>query len=373
MRWWPTFAPVPDDLRPARHAGLMTLVAAEDLDGLLVTSMPNVRYLTGFTGSAGVVVALPGELVLFTDFRYRVQAEEEVGGAARVEIVDADVWARVLDVLRERRAARMGFEAHIVTVHQAARFNRSDAPSRFQPVQELVERLRVRKHASEVAAIRRAAALAADALAATLPGIRAGQTELDVAATLEGELRRRGSEWHPFQTIVASGPRAALPHARTSCRRIEVGDLLLIDFGAQLDGYCADITRTVVVGQAADDRQRLVYDLVREAQAIARAGIRPGMSGREADAIARSLIESRGFGDAFGHSLGHGLGLEVHEGPRVSKSNPEPLPVDAVVTIEPGIYLPGWGGVRIEDDVYLGAEQTAVLSNGETELLELVD
>jgi len=267
----------------------------------------------------------------------------------------------------------VGFEAHAISARQGARFTQPEAPCRFEPAPELVERLRMRKHPSEVDAIRRAAALATSALAAILPGVRTGQTERDVAVVLEAELRRRGSEWHPFPTIVASGPRAALPHARTGDRVIEVGDLLLLDFGSQLDGYCADITRTVVVGRPADDRQRLIYQLVREAQLAARTGIRAGMTGRDADALARSMIEARGFGDAFGHSLGHGLGLEVHEGPRVSKANADPLPADAVVTIEPGVYLPGWGGVRIEDDVYLGAAGPQVLSDGETQLLELVD
>ena len=163
---------------------------------------------------------------------------------------------------------------------------------------------------------------------------------------LEAELRRRGSEWHPFPTIVASGPRAALPHAATSGREIRRGEFLLLDFGAQVDGYCADVTRTVVVGAKADERQRTVYEIVRGAQAGARENVRAGMTGKEADALARSEIEARGFGDAFGHSLGHGLGLEVHEEPRLSATNDKALPDGAVVTIEPGIYLPGWGGVR---------------------------
>jgi Xaa-Pro aminopeptidase len=365
---------VPADLREDRRAALAALLAQEALDGLIVTSLPNVRYLTGFSGTAGVAVVLRDGVWFFTDFRYQQQAETEVGDAARVEIVGSDLWTRVWDMLRASPGLEaIGFESHVVTVHQAGRFADAKLQCRLQPVSELVERLRVCKQPAEVAAIRRAAELASDALRVTLEQVRAGQTELDVAARLEAELRRRGSEWHPFPTIAASGPRAALPHARTSLRPIAQGDWLLLDFGAQLDGYCADLTRTVVVGRRADERQRTVYELVREAQMVARTRIQAGMTGRDADALARSMIDARGFGDAFGHSLGHGLGLEVHEAPRVSKANTEPLPAGAVVTIEPGVYLPGWGGVRIEDDVHLGGEGPELLSDGATELLELVD
>lgn len=228
----------------------------------------------------------------------------------------------------------------------------------------------MRKDAAEIAAIRAAADLAAHAFAATLPAVRPGVTERELAAVLEGELRRRGSEWHPFPTIVASGPRSALPHARTSGRVVGRDEIVLFDFGAQVDGYCADLTRTVVVGRA-DDRQRAVYGLVHEAQRAAIGGLRAGLTGREGDALARAVIEAHGFGEAFGHSLGHGLGLEVHEGPRVSKANQEVLPEGAVVTVEPGIYLPGWGGVRLEDDVMLTLEGAELLSDGRTELVEV--
>jgi Xaa-Pro aminopeptidase len=209
-------------------------------------------------------------------------------------------------------------------------------------------------------------------LAEVLPGVGVGQSEQEVAAALEAALRRRGSEWHPFPTIVASGPRSALPHARTSARLIEPGDWLLLDFGAQVAGYCADLTRTVVVGRRADDRQRAVYQLVQAAQRRALEHLRAGMAGREGDALAREVIAERGFGHAFGHSLGHGLGLEVHEAPRLSATAEAPIPLHAVVTVEPGIYLPGWGGVRLEDDVYLGPDGPECLSDNRTELVELV-
>jgi Xaa-Pro aminopeptidase len=199
-----------------------------------------------------------------------------------------------------------------------------------------------------------------------------GQTELEAGSLLEAALRRRGSEWHPFPTIVASGPRSALPHARTSGRTMLKGELLVLDFGAQVDGYCADLTRTAVVGARADERQKTMHHLVESAQRRALEHLRAGMPSSEADSLARDVIVARGFGDAFGHSLGHGLGLEVHEAPRLAPNSDTPLPLHAVVTVEPGVYFPGWGGIRLEDDVYLGPNGAERLSDGRTELLELV-
>jgi Xaa-Pro aminopeptidase len=195
-------------------------------------------------------------------------------------------------------------------------------------------------------------------------------TELALAGVLERALREEGSEGFPFETIVASGPRSALPHARAGTREVQRGDFLLLDFGAIVGGYCADVTRTVVLG-GADERQREIYDVVRCANAIASAQVRAGMKGRDGDALARDYIHGRGHGEAFGHGLGHGLGLEVHEAPRLSRTAEAVLPPGAVVTIEPGIYLPGWGGVRIEDDVYLAPTGPVVLTHFTRDLLEL--
>lgn len=359
------------DRRLERQAAVRAAAAAEGLDGLLVTHLPNIRYLTGFTGSAALLLVQADATTLISDFRYASQAPAEVGAAALVEIDQRSVWERLGRVLASRPAESLGIESHAVTVRDAERIT-SLMPGRVVPTLELVEGLRAMKSPEEVAAIRAAADLAQEALAEVLPGVRAGQTEIEVGAALEGALRRRGSEWHPFPTIVASGPRSALPHARTSSRTIEAGELLLLDFGAQVDGYCADLTRTVVVGARADDRQRTVHALVQSAQRRAIDHLRPGMPAREGDALARDVIAARGFGEAFGHSLGHGLGLEVHEAPRLAPTSDTPLPPHAVVTVEPGIYFPGWGGVRLEDDVYLAPERTECLSDGRTELLELV-
>jgi Xaa-Pro aminopeptidase len=362
---------VPPDRRSERQAALRVTLEEKGLDGLLVTHLPNIRYLTGFTGSAALLLLRADATTLISDFRYAVQAPAEAGPAAAVEIDQRNVWDRLGRILAGQPTQSLGIESHSITVRDAERLS-SLTQGRVMPTTELVESLRVVKSPEEVAAIRAAAELAQEALAEVLPGISPGQTEAEVAAGLEAALRRRGSEWHPFPTIVASGPRSALPHARTSRRTIGAGELLLLDFGSQVDGYCADLTRTVVVGARADDRQRAVHELVQTAQRRAIEHLRPGMPAREGDALAREVIATRGFGEAFGHSLGHGLGLEVHEAPRLAPTSDAPLPPHAVVTVEPGVYFPGWGGVRLEDDVYLGPGGTQRLSDGRTELLELV-
>ena len=341
------------------------------MDELLITHLPNIRYLTGFTGSAALLVLRANATVLISDFRYAAQAPVEVGAVAAVEIDLRSVWERLGKVLQAAARERLGVEAQSLSLRDAERIGEITR-ARIVPTNDLVERLRAVKSPEEVASIRSAAELAQEALAEVLPGVRVGQTELEVGAALEAALRRRGSEWHPFPTIVASGPRSALPHARSSARSVGAGELLLIDFGAQVDGYCADLTRTMVVGARADERQRMIHELVQSAQRRAIEYLRPGMPAREGDALAREVIVTRGFGEAFGHSLGHGLGLEVHEAPRVAANSESPLPPHAVVTVEPGVYFPGWGGVRLEDDVHLGTERAELLSDGRTELLELV-
>jgi Xaa-Pro aminopeptidase len=357
----------------ARQAALAQLLGTEALDGLLVTSLPNIRYLTGFSGSAALVMATAREALLVTDFRYEEQAQAEVGSSARIVIERVSAWDRLFREIGSMGSLDvLGFEAHAVSAKDAERITTAGKTWHWRAAPELVERLRVRKSPAEIAAVRAAATLATDALRATLSAVHTGQAEREIAGLLEGHLRRLGSEAHPFPTIVASGPRTAWPHARTSSRAVARGDWLLLDFGAQVDGYCADITRTIVVGARASDTQRVLYDLVYAAQRAARECIRAGMPAREADALARDLIDARGFGDAFGHSLGHGLGLEVHEAPRLSRTSADPLPVDAVVTIEPGIYLSGQGGVRLEDDVHLSAEGPVLLSDGATDLVELM-
>lgn len=354
---------MPVDRRGDRQRALVRLLEQAGLDALLVSHPPNIRYLTGFSGSAGLLLVGRGATSLIVDPRYALQAPGEVAGTAEVEVAPQSLWEGLARVLAAIRPAALGFEGGSVTVRTASRIASLKVP-RTEDTEGLVEGLRAAKDPDEVEAIRSAAALAHDAFRQALGTVRPGQTERAIASRLEAALRDGGSEWHPFETIVASGPRSALPHARAEGRVVQPGDLLLLDFGATVDGYCADLTRTVVVGRAPDPRQRECYEAVRAAQMDAIAGIRAGMSGREADAIGRRRLELAGFGAAFRHSLGHGLGLEVHEEPRLAPTAEGVLPAGAVVTIEPGVYFEGWGGVRLEDDVFLSTEGPTLVSPG---------
>ncbi len=359
------------DPRRRRLSALADGLTAAHLDGLLVTSLPNVRYLTGFSGSSALLFVTPRDILLITDFRYQTQIAEEVGDFAKITIEPQSLWTGLWQQLGALTNLEViGFESAHVLHRDFQRLLEAGARWQWRPTTDLVEGLRERKDAGELALIEAANGIATRALNRTTPQIHAGMTELEVAGVLEKALRDEGSEGFPFASIVASGPRSALPHARSSTRRIEPGDFLLLDFGAETHGYCADITRTFVIGRAGPE-QREIYEVVRSANEQASRKVRAGMTGRDADAIARDYIEQRGYGDLFGHSLGHGLGLEVHEAPRLARTAEGALAEGAVVTIEPGIYRPGWGGVRIEDDVFLGPTGPKILTSFPRELIEL--
>ena len=359
------------DRRPQRLEALLARLSRDNLDALVVSYGPNIRYLTGFSGSSGLLLVSSKGAVFITDFRYETQSAEEIGDLARIVIDGTGAWERLVKLIPESGARAVGYEAHVVTVREADRLTADNLPCHFSPCSELVEALRAVKSPEEVEFIRAAGALAGDALAETVRQVRAGQTEQEVAAVLEGALRRGGTEGYPFPTIVASGPRSALPHARTSSRVIAPGDFLLLDFGAVVDGYVSDVTRTFVVGAQPTVRQAEAYALVASAQRAALAGLRAGLSGRQADALARDVMEAAGQGPAFGHSLGHGIGLEVHEAPRLARTADQVLPAGAVVTVEPGVYYSGWGGVRLEDDVVLSDGASTLLTQFPRELLVL--
>lgn len=358
------------DRRPARLAALRERLLAEHLDALLVTSLSNIRYLSGFSGSSGMLLVTATDAVLLTDFRYEAQAAAEVG-TLRVRIERASLWTGLFDEMPRLSGLHLvGFESSHLLHRDFERLLTDGGRWQWRATVDLVEVLREVKDEGEVAAIERAIAVAERALEDVLGALGPGLSELEVAGRLERALREAGSDGFAFASIVASGPNAALPHARPGPRRIAPGDFVLLDFGAVVDGYRSDITRTVVVGTATDE-QREVYEVVREANARAVAGVRPGMTGVDADRLAREYIADRGFAERFGHGLGHGLGLDTHEAPRLSRTADAPLRVGTVVTIEPGIYRVGWGGVRIEDDILLTADGARVLTTFRRELIEL--
>ena len=359
------------DQRRQRLTALLDGLTAAHVDALLVTSLANVRYLTGFSGSSALLLVSQRDSVLITDFRYQTQAGAEVGDAARVMIEPQSLWTGLWQQLSQQSGVQVvGFESAHLLHRDFQRLMEAGARWQWRPTVDLVETLRERKDADEVKLIERAASVATRALERTLAEVRVGMSELQIAGVLERALRDEGSEGFPFPSIVAAGPRSALPHARASSSKLRDGDFLLLDFGAEVEGYCADITRTVVVGRATDE-QRELYDVVRQANEQASHDIRAGMTGRDADAIARGYIERHGYGELFGHGLGHGVGLEVHEAPRLARTAEGALAEGAVVTIEPGVYRPGWGGVRIEDDVVLDAAGPRILTRFTRELIEL--
>ncbi|MFQ5746366.1 MAG: M24 family metallopeptidase [Gemmatimonadota bacterium] len=341
------------------------------LDGYLISHGPNVRYLSGFSGSSALLLVRPEEAALVTDARYAEQAGAEVAPEVTVHVRKGSAYAALASVLRDgRRGLRLGFEDAHLTVADRARLEEACEDVAWKPAGDPVGTLRSVKERAEIRSMARAARLADGALAALLPEIRPGMTEREVAARLEYLLRLQGSDPVPFETIVASGPRTSLPHARPSARRIEAGDLLLLDFGASVHGYASDITRTFVVGPASDWQWEL-HAAVSKALEAALAVLRAGAPARDVDRAARTSLEADGLGDAFGHGTGHGIGLEVHEVPGLNSRSDDVLREGNVVTVEPGAYLPGRGGVRIEDDVLVEAKGGRVLTHAARELLEL--
>lgn len=341
---------------------LAALVAERELDCFLVTDLVNVGYLTGFGGTNGACVCGAEARVFLTDFRYTERAEAEVEGWEVVTVKDD--W---LGGIAERLAGKAGFEDHQMSVRAAHKLKEKLPEGvSLERAGGMVEKLRRVKDAAELAAIAAAAELADEIWRWSLERGLVGRSELDVARAAEARMRELGSE-PSFPTIVAAGPNGALPHAEPGEREIGRGELVVFDMGAKLDGYCSDGTRTFATGEPGE-RAREVYETVREAQAAALAAVTAGVKAEEVDAVARELIAAAGHGERFGHGLGHGVGLEVHEEPRVSQRSEDVLAAGEVVTIEPGIYLPGELGVRIEDLVVVGDDGHRNLSGLPKEL-----
>jgi len=346
----------------ARGDRLAALVAERGLDRLLVTDLVNVRYLTGFGGTNGACVCGGETRAFLTDFRYTERAEVEVEGW---DVITAkDDW---LGEIASHLSGRCGFEDHKMAVRTLAKLEEKLPDGvELEGAGGTVEKLRRVKDGEELAAIAAAAELADDVWRWALERGLAGRSELDVARAVEARMRELGAE-PSFPTIVAAGPNGALPHAEPSARQIGRGELVVFDMGAKLDGYCSDGTRTFASGEPGE-RAREVYELVLRAQEAALAAVAPGARGEDVDRVARDLIAAGGQGERFGHGLGHGVGLEVHEEPRVSQRSEDVLAEGEVVTIEPGVYLPGELGVRIEDLVVVTGEGHRDLSGLPKEL-----
>lgn len=325
------------------------------IDGIFITQRENRRYLSGFDGSAGFLVISKHKAVLATDFRYTEQAVAEAPDFEILRIANnINDWFPGL--IRELGIKKPGFEACNISYdfHRqlAEALKKKKLKVEMIPVDGLVEQVRAVKAPGEIELIRRSAAITDAAYVSVARTIKPGMTEMQVAWELEKKLREKGSQALPFEIIVASGPRGALPHAKPTDRVIEDGDAVVIDMGAKYKGYASDMTRTICAG-APDDTFRKVYNTVLEAQKAAMKIIYEGIPGKEADAAARQVIREAGYGEAFGHALGHGVGLAEHELPRLGPGAEAPLENGMVFTVEPGIYISGWGGVRIEDTVVM--------------------
>jgi Xaa-Pro aminopeptidase len=369
-----------------RHQIVRRELASQALDAVVITSLPNIFYLTSFTGSSAIVVLTADRLFFVTDFRYLTVLDEARGTARacpdlEIVTVEGSYDGTVAQLVAAQPWRRIGFEAAHLTVDRYRWLTATIAASgpagaELVATERLVERARVRKDPYEIATLREAARRLSLVAAAVPADVIRGATEREVAFAIDRRVRQAGFERPAFDTIVASGPNGALPHARPGERTITEGDLVVLDFGGVYASYCVDLTRTVSVGPAGT-RAREVYGAVLEAHSRAIAAVAPGRSRFDIDAAAREALGRHGLAEAFGHGTGHGLGIEVHEDPRISRRRPDVDSEDEAVasgmifTIEPGAYLPGWGGVRIEDDVLVTDTGVDVLTDVTTELIEI--
>ncbi len=349
-----------------RMARLRDGLEGAGCDAVLLTRLVNIRWLTGFTGSAAMALVRPDELLFVTDGRYQDQAADQLARAgvpARIEIGRTGAAQRESVAGAAVGLGRIGLEAEGVTWAQQRAFAADWFPgAELVATEHLVEERRTVKDDGEVARIEAAAAVATAALGTVAPRLGEGLTERDVALALDTEMRRLGAEGSAFETIVGSGPNGAKPHARPGERRIGDGDLVVMDFGALVDGYCSDMTRTVMVGEPTSTQARML-EVVAASQAAGVAAVRAGAGCAQVDRACREVIEEAGWADAFLHGTGHGVGLEIHEDPRVSYSSTATLAAGFVVTVEPGVYLPAHGGVRIEDTVVVTADGSRTLTH----------
>ena len=356
------------DPRAERRRRLADSLTQERLDAVAVSHLPNVRYLTGFTGSNALLLVTPARAVLNTDPRYTFQSHQECDCAVRV-VSNGTLWAELARDVTRKGLKTLGVDAaHISHDEWRSTSVLLGRAVRMKPASGLVERLRLVKSAAEIEAIRQAVKVNSKAFERTVRKIRKGLTELEIAAELDHQMRRLHADGPAFDTIVAFAERSALPHARPTAREIDHDQLLLVDMGASLNGYASDMTRVLHIGKPRD-RARRLYDAVREAQLTAIAAVRPGVEASAVDAAARRVLKRFGLDRAFLHSTGHGLGLEIHEGPRLGRKSEAVLEAGMALTIEPGAYIEGFGGVRIEDTVLVTETGVEVLTPTTKELV----
>jgi len=346
-----------------RRERLLESLEAAGLRFLLITKPVDIYYFTGFRGSAGMLLIGTRRTRLWVDPRYTLQAGEQTSG---IEVIEAreGLGQTVAAWLRKRRPPAVGYQdLHLACAELAAIRNKAGrrAGTRWQPVGPMIETLRMVKDPWEAECIRRAGRLTAEVFGEVLPMVRAGARERDLAAELEYRMKRAGADGAAFETIVAGGPRGAWPHARASSHHLQTGELVIFDLGAILSAYAADMTRTIYLGRPSRQARHL-YESVTEAQQEAVQSLRPGLSGNDADAVARQALARRKLDQYFKHSTGHGVGLEVHERPRLGRGEQAPMPADCVVTVEPGVYVEGYGGVRIEDTVLVRENGPEILT-----------
>jgi Xaa-Pro aminopeptidase len=356
-------------MQQGRLDKLRAALQEQNLQALLITNATNRQYMSAFTGSSGYVLVTESNAYLLTDFRYMTQAPQQAVGFEVVEHAPK-AMETVKELLVKLGIAKAGFEQDDVTYGNFRSMTEALKGIELVATSGLVEKLRMIKNASELAIMQEAADLADRTFDHILPFIRTGTREMDVALEIEIFMRRNGATSTSFETIVASGERSALPHGKAGERKIQTNEFVKLDYGAYYKSYCSDITRTVVVGKPTDKHTE-IYGIVLEAQLEALDKIRPGMTGKEADAIARNVIVQHGYGEFFGHGTGHGLGMEIHEAPRLSVQGDTVLTPGMTVTVEPGIYLPGFGGVRIEDDIVITDTGIHILTHSSKELIVL--
>lgn len=343
---------------------------AKGLEALLITNPFNRRYITGFTGTAGYVVITADRSWLFVDFRYTTQASQQAAGFEVIEH-GTSALGDIGDKLREFGVKQLGFEQHDVTYGAYLQYAEKIGEGiELVPADRMVERLRQIKDEEELQVMQQAVDIADAAFEHVLGMIRPGITEREIALELEFFMRKQGASGVSFDTIVASGVRSAMPHGVASGRKIGNNEFVTLDFGCVYNGYCSDMTRTVFVGTPSE-KHKEIYRIVLEAQLAVLEGLRPGMTGQEGDALARDLIAKHGYGDRFGHGTGHSVGLEIHEGPRLSKTEKAVLESGMIETVEPGIYIPDFGGVRIEDMVVLTDSGCRIMTKSKKDLIIL--